>query len=190
MVKILIGCTGSVATIKVPLLCDVLTKSFDSAEISLIVTKNSLHFFDPAELPGNVHVYKDEDEWMNWKERGDPIMHIDLGKWADIFIIAPLDANTLGKISNGLCDNLLTSTVRAWTMSKPLVFCPAMNTKMYTHPLTAIQFNMLIGWGYKMVPVVEKTLVCGDTGLGAMAEVGTIVDVVKNEIHKINPVIS
>jgi len=178
MVKILLGCTGSVASIKVPVLVEELREFIDNVEISIIVTGNSLHFFDVKEIPENVIIYKDEDEWTTWKKRGDPIMHIDLGKWADLFLIAPLDANTLAKMANGLCDNLLTSAVRAWELSKPLIFCPAMNTKMYDHPLTGMQINTLLSWGYKVVPVVEKTLVCGDRGLGAMAEVKTIVEFV------------
>lgn len=84
----------------------------------------------------------------------------------------------------GMCDNLLSSTVRAWEITKPLVFCPAMNTKMYEHPLTAKQINILAEWGYKMIPVVEKTLVCGDKGLGAMAEVDTIVKFLQNLISE------
>lgn len=67
-------------------------------------------------------------------------------------------------------------------MSKPLVFCPAMNTKMYNHPLTEQQIRILQGWGYHLVPVIEKTLICGDTGAGAMAEVPVIVDYVKTLI--------
>lgn len=65
-------------------------------------------------------------------------------------------------------------------MSKPLVFCPAMNTKMYEHPLTSQQIQTLTSWGYRLVPVIEKTLICGDTGLGAMADIHTIVDYVQD----------
>lgn len=71
-------------------------------------------------------------------------------------------------------------TVRAWDVSKPLVFCPAMNTKMYVHPVTETQVATLKSWGYIEVPVIEKTLMCGDTGLGAMAEVSTIAESVLN----------
>lgn len=78
-----------------------------------------------------------------------------------------------------MCDNLLTCTARAWETCKPLVFCPAMNTKMYNHPLTEQQIDILQKWGYHLIPVVEKTLICGDTGLGAMAEVSDIVKHVK-----------
>jgi len=60
-------------------------------------------------------------------------------------------------------------------MSKPLLFCPAMNTRMYEHPITSSQIEVLKKWGYTEVPCIEKTLICGDTGLGAMAELDTIV---------------
>lgn len=75
--------------------------------------------------------------------------------------------------------------MRAWELSKPLIFCPAMNTKMYDHPLTRKQIDVLMGWGYKMIPVVEKTLVCGDKGLGAMAEVETIVKFLQDVVLKL-----
>lgn len=78
---------------------------------------------------------------------------------------------------------MLTCTARAWEMSKPLVFCPAMNTKMYNHPITEQQIKILQKWGYHLVPVTEKTLVCGDTGTGAMAEVAVIVSHVKNLLY-------
>lgn len=60
-------------------------------------------------------------------------------------------------------------------MSKPLLFCPAMNTRMYQHPITANQIETLKAWGYKEIPSIEKKLMCGDTGIGAMADVDTIV---------------
>jgi len=76
----------------------------------------------------------------------------------------------------GLCDNLLTCVAQAWNVKKPLLFCPAMNTHMWEHPVTATHIATLKTWGYTEVPCTTKTLVCGDTGLGAMAEVPTIVD--------------
>lgn len=183
MVKILLGCTGSVATIKLPVLINTLTKQLESSghniEIKVIVTECAKHFITSYDIPSEIEIYTDSSEWTAWNERGDPILHIDLGKWADIFLIAPLDANSMAKISNGICDNLLTCTARAWDLAKPLVFCPAMNTKMYHHPITICQINTLTTWGYHLVPVIEKTLVCGDTGLGAMAEVSTIVDFIQ-----------
>ncbi|XP_060520501.1 phosphopantothenoylcysteine decarboxylase [Cylas formicarius] len=180
MVRILIGCTGSVATIKLPLLIGDLLKYNENITIRVIVTKHAKHFFNVKKIGQDVDIFNDEDEWLAWSNRGDPVLHIELGKWADLFLIAPLDANTLAKISNGICDNLLTSTIRAWEMTKPLIFCPAMNTKMYQHPLTLVQISLLKSWGYLEIPVIEKVLVCGDKGLGAMADVSTIVSFVIN----------
>lgn len=186
MVNILIGCTGSVATIKLPILVRTLTQKLSensiSVKIRIIVTEQAKHFFKETDISDDIDIFSDHDEWSTWKNRGDPVLHIELGKWADVFLIAPLDANSLGKISSGICDNLLTCTVRAWDMSKSLLFCPAMNTKMYIHPLTANQISTLISWGYREIPVTEKVLICGDAGAGAMAEVSTIVDTVESLI--------
>lgn len=82
----------------------------------------------------------------------------------------------------GICDNLLTCILRAWDLTKPILFCPAMNTKMYEHPITKVHMNTLKSWGYEEVPCVSKTLMCGDTGLGAMAEVATIIAEVRKRI--------
>lgn len=176
---ILVACTGSVATIKLPvLLQQLLTKSSEApfnVEIKVITTDKAKHFIQTVEIPSNIQILSDDDEWSAWTKRGDPVVHIDLGKWADVMLIAPLDANSLAKIASGICDNLLLCTVRAWDFTKPLIFCPAMNTRMWEHPLTQEHINVLKGWGFIEVPVVAKTLMCGDTGNGAMAEVDTIV---------------
>ncbi|KAK4873372.1 hypothetical protein RN001_015401 [Aquatica leii] len=183
MVNILIGCSGSVATIKLPVLVKSLRElqpnTFKDIQIIVVTTERAKHFFNVEELVGT-KLYDDSDEWNAWQQRGDPVLHIDLGKWADVFVIAPLDANTLAKIANGMCDNLLTCVARAWDVSKPLLFCPAMNTRMYTHPLTMGQISLLESWGYKLVPVVNKTLMCGEVGDGGMAEVPTIIEFVLN----------
>lgn len=80
----------------------------------------------------------------------------------------------------GICDNLLTCTVRAWDLTKPLLFCPAMNTHMWNHPLTAEHINKLKTFGYIEIACISKMLMCGDSGAGAMAEVQTIVNQVVN----------
>lgn len=178
--NILICCTGSVATIKLPALIEALWDSNLSKqcnfEIKVVMTENSCHFCDISQLPSSVKVYRDKDEWSMWNRRGDPVLHIDLRRWADILIIAPLDANTLAKISTGICDNLLTCIIRAWDVQKPLLFCPAMNTYMWNHPVTAHQIAILKSWGYVEIPCISKMLMCGDKGLGAMADISTIVD--------------
>ncbi len=100
--KILIGCTGSVATIKVNELVDQLkNKSF---EVQVIATEHAQHFLKKENT--NCKVWSDEDEWKMWSERGDPVLHIELRKWADVLVIAPLDANSLAKMAN-VCISLL-----------------------------------------------------------------------------------
>ncbi|KZS18483.1 Phosphopantothenoylcysteine decarboxylase [Daphnia magna] len=149
---------GSVATIKVNELVDQLkTNNF---EVQTIATKSAQHFLKADTI--DCKVWSDEDEWDVWKDR------------------APLDANSLAKIAQGICDNLLTCTVRAWDLAKPLLFCPAMNTHMWNHPLTAEHINKLKAFGYIEIPCISKTLICGDSGTGAMAEIKTIVDQVVN----------
>lgn len=72
-------------------------------------------------LSASVSLAGDEDEWRGWKQVGDPVVHIELRRWADVFVIAPLSANTLAKLANGLCDNLVTCVARAWDFNRPLV---------------------------------------------------------------------
>lgn len=177
--RVLIGCTASVATIKlVPLLRSIKERRKD-CEIRVVVTERAVHFFDLEEARLYAEfVYRDEDEWAAWQGRGDPVLHIDLVKWADVFVLAPLDANSMGKIASGICDNLLLCVVRAWDVEKPLFFAPAMNTKMWNHPVTSEHVAKLSSWGYKQIPPISKLLMCGDQGVGAMAEVDTIVDTI------------
>jgi phosphopantothenoylcysteine decarboxylase len=110
-----------------------------------------------------------------------------LRKWADVMLIAPLSANTLAKVSHGLCDNLLTCIVRAWDFSKPLLVAPAMNTHMWSHPFTAPQLDILQRLGVVVIPPISKRLACGDVGVGAMAAVESIVDAVKEAAQALSP---
>lgn len=96
--NILIGCTGSVATIKLSLLVAKLLEN-KRLEVQVVATEHAKHFFKREELPSNVAVFFDENEWSAWQKRSDPVIHIELAKWADLFVIAPLDANTLTKLA-------------------------------------------------------------------------------------------
>ncbi len=176
MVNVLIGVTGSVATIKIQEVVDSIHEEFRAQrkQLSVIVVRTSSAVaFMPVNLEGVDRVVGDSDEWQNWKQKGDPILHIDLRKWADILVIAPLDANSLGKLANGLCDNLLTSVARAWEIGKkPFVVAPAMNTLMWNHPITEIQLKFIrdVLSIEVILPLMNKKLACGDTGPGAMEE--------------------
>ncbi|KAI9364140.1 flavoprotein [Pilaira anomala] len=168
MPNILIAGTGSVAAVKIPLLVS-LFKKVPNVNVKVILTESAYFFVKDATI--DCPVFREKDEWSEWKKVSDPILHIELRNWADIVVIAPLDANTLGKIANGLCDNLLTCVLRAWDTQKPVVVCPAMNTSMWNHPFTAKHLTILQDiLGFKIIDPISKKLACGDTGLGAMAE--------------------
>ena len=120
--KVLIAATGSVATVKLPLLVDQVVAL--GHQVKVVLSQTACHFCSKQELLSGrgsiqgqgdstaaVAVHLEEDEWKAWSKVGDPVLHIDLTKWADILIIAPLSANTMAKIVNGMCDTLLTSLV-------------------------------------------------------------------------------
>ncbi|KAI8813558.1 Phosphopantothenoylcysteine decarboxylase [Cladochytrium replicatum] len=173
--RLLVGATGSVASIKLTLLVEKIKKSIPNVEVKVIATQHALHFFDRSAVDAEVLV--DSDEWKTWKSRDDPVLHIELRKWADAIVIAPLDANTMAKLAGGHSDNLLTCVLRAWDPTKPVIVCPAMNTFMWTHPFTERHLDTLKGFlGYSVINPISKKLACGDTGVGAMAEVDTIVE--------------
>src|SRR5262245_24360330 len=155
MAKILLGVTGSVAAIKTPEVYHALRQA--RHHVKLGATHAATYFFnvgliDPArpEAPVRNHevVYLDEDEWPGrghgrQYQRSDSVLHIELRRWADLLLIAPLDANTLAKLANGLADNCLTCVWRAWDLARPILLAPAMNTLMWTHPQTALHLRRL-----------------------------------------------
>jgi len=220
--NILLGVTGSVAAIRTPALYRALTAAGHT--IKVVATQASLYFFDPLELdPARSErnpevVILDEDEWpgrhegRRWR-RDDSVLHIELRRWADLLLIAPLDANTLAKIATGLADNCLTCVWRAWNTQRPVVLAPAMNTLMWENRLTALHLFWLahqFGGGgrlsekpldswtseelidsthrhlptIRLVGPIEKSLACGDTGVGAMAEVDEIVASVRSMLQR------
>ncbi|KAJ3216639.1 hypothetical protein HK099_005787 [Clydaea vesicula] len=113
----------------------------------------------------------------------DPVLHIDLRNWADMILISPLDANTLSKLANGQCDNLVVT----WDPKKPVILCPAMNTYMWDHPFTERHISFLKKeLGYLFLDPITKQLACGDYGIGAMADVKDIVAFVKRVKEEFN----
>jgi phosphopantothenoylcysteine decarboxylase len=180
--KLLLGATGSVASIKLKELLVELRERIPDIEIRIVLTEHAKWFVSPDDLHGE-SVYSDDSEWKLWKQKGDPVLHIELRKWADILLIAPLSANSLGKIANGLCDNLLTSVVRAWDHEKRLVVCPAMNTYMWRNPITPKQLHEIreIYNAEIVFPKDDHLLACGDVGPGAMADIKDIVNYIARE---------
>ncbi|EES02299.1 hypothetical protein BDA96_03G033100 [Sorghum bicolor] len=165
--RVLLAASGSVAAIKFEALCRSVA---EWADVRAVATASALHFIDEASFPDGVPLYTDDDEWSRWRRVGDEVLHIELRRWADALVIAPLSANTLAKVAGGLCDNLLTCVVRAWDYSKPVYVAPAMNTFMWDNPFTARHLAVLRDLGMSIVQPVTKRLACGDYGNGAMAE--------------------
>ncbi len=204
MARVMLGVTGSVAAIRTPELVSALRKA--GHEMRVVVTEPALRFFDARTFDGQGLLYRDVDEWPSsgWK-RGDPVPHIDFRNWADMLVIAPLDANSLGKFALGLCDNFLTCLVRAWDFEKPMILAPAMNTLMWRSPVTLRHLRMIlddhgdgaqpIAWRLDeaadvfarhaprivLVPPQSKRLACGDVGVGAMAEVPEVAETVRSQ---------
>jgi phosphopantothenoylcysteine decarboxylase len=209
MARIILGVTGSVAAVRTPALYEALRAAGHTVRV--VATEPSLYFFDLSALtpsePDDVGgpVFLDADEWVGTLyRRGDPVLHIEFRKWADILVVAPLDANTLAKFALGLSDNFLTCVYRAWDFTRPLILAPAMNTLMWQSPVTLRHLRQIVadvgdavaagdGWTLEEAPEVfarhapnvviippqAKRLACGDVGLGAMAEVATIAESVR-----------
>lgn len=218
MANVLVGVTGSVAAIYTPNLYTALKQA--GHRVKVVATDAALYFFDPAALdPADPDkpernrevVIVDADEWPGHVdgrhyERADPVLHIELRRWAEVLVIAPLDANTLAKLSGGLCDNCLTCIWRAWDRSRPVVLAPAMNTLMWEHPVTVRHLRQLaadakpegesasppghdpmqlVDWinhhcpGLSIVGPISKRLACDDVGVGGMAALADIVTAVQ-----------
>jgi phosphopantothenoylcysteine decarboxylase len=187
MANVLLGVTGSVAAIYTPQLFEDLRQAGHAVKI--VATKSALYFFDSLTIasttPGMRNrdvVFLDEDEWPGERyRRGDPVVHIELRRWADVLLIAPLDANTLAKLALGITDNCLTCVYRAWDRSRPVILAPAMNTLMWQHPATARHLAQVasdLGSSLRVVEPIEKKLACDDVGLGAMAERRALLDAI------------
>jgi phosphopantothenoylcysteine decarboxylase len=193
MANVLLGVTGSVAAIRTPALYAALRKQGHAVRV--VATNAALYFFDPAELdpqqarrnPAVITI--DADEWPGQTagqhyRRDEPVLHIELRRWADLLMIAPLDANTLAKLAAGIADNCLTCVWRAWDVNRSLILAPAMNTLMWKHPLTARHLRQIQtdNANVRIVGPITKGLACGDVGIGAMAEVEEIVAAVAASI--------
>jgi phosphopantothenoylcysteine decarboxylase len=146
--------------------------------VQALVTRRARHFL--AGFPADVPTHDDEGEWSSWQKLGDPVLHIELRRWADVFVVAPLSADALAKMSQGISDSLLLCVARAWDFAKPMVVAPAMNTMMWEHPVTAEHLSRLIAWGVTVVPPVAKELACADVGMGAQASAETIAQTVRD----------
>ena len=175
--NILIGITGGIAAYKICELIRLFKKN--GANVKTVVTKNALEFVTVLTLQtlSQEPVYFNQFECEYKKPE-----HIALCDWADLFLIAPAGANTIGKIANGICDNLLTSLACAF--SKKIVFAPAMNTGMWNNPAVQKNIEVLKSCGAEIVYPDDGYLACGVNGQGRLAEIGKIFDTVCSEFDK------
>ena len=171
--NILLGVTGGIAAYKIATLASMLKKQ--KANVKVIMTENATQFITPMTfetLTAN-KVYTDTFD-RNFEFKVD---HIELGKWADVFLIAPASADVIGKLANGIADDMLTTTALA--MRCPIVVSPAMNTAMYENKIVKHNMMKLRTYGMEVILPASGYLACGDAGAGKMPEPEMLLEYIK-----------
>ena len=181
--KILLGITGGIAAYKTPILVRLLKKA--GAEIKVVLTENAKEFVTPLSLSTVsenpvLSKFKDDDE--NWNN------HVELGLWCDLMLICPATANSLYKMANGNCDNLLIATYLS--CKSKIFFAPAMDLDMYKHESTKQSIEKLISFGNILIPPDSGELASGLVGEGRLPEPKSIVDFLISHYSKNLPLIN
>lgn len=175
--RVVVGVTGGIAVYKALDIISALRKQ--DIEIKVIMTESAKQFVTPLafqSLSQNMVITDMFAEPKAWE-----IQHIALAQWADIMLIAPATANIIGKVANGIADDMLSTSIMA-TEAK-VIFAPAMNTKMYENKIVQDNINKLKGYGYSFIEPASGRLACGDSGKGKLANVSDIVDRVLIELE-------
>lgn len=175
--NILIGVTGSIAIYKTLEIIRLFVKS--GANVRVIMSEEAKRFITPLTFEAisqNRVLHVDTEDWSN------DLNHIHIGKWADIFLIAPISANTINKLANGIADNLLTQTILAF--EKQIIIAPSANTNMILNPITKQSLKKLEEFGFITCAPQDKLLACNDVGTGALAEPQLIFDITARELLK------
>ena len=175
--NILIGVTGSIAIYKTLEIIRLFIKS--GASVRVIMSEEAKRFITPLTFEAisqNEVLHVDSESWAN------DLNHIHIGKWADVFIIAPITANTINKLANGIADNLLTQSILAF--NKQVIIAPSANTNMILNPITKQSLQKLESLGYITCEPQDKLLACNDVGTGALAEPQKIFDITARELLK------
>ncbi len=176
--KIILGVSGGIAAYKTAHLVRLFIKA--GAHVRVVMTPASKDFITPLTLstlsknPVYSEFYSEEDGNELWNN------HVELGLWADFIVIAPATANTLSKMANGNCDNLLIATYLS--AKCPVYFAPAMDLDMYKHPSTLDSFHKLKAFGNIMIPAESGELASGLSGEGRMAEPENIVSFIEDDL--------
>ncbi|MEM9339238.1 MAG: bifunctional phosphopantothenoylcysteine decarboxylase/phosphopantothenate--cysteine ligase CoaBC [Bacteroidota bacterium] len=176
--KIVVAISGSIAAYKIAFFVRLLVK--EHAQVKVIITESAKNFITPLTLStlSKNPVYSDyfdakTGEWTN---------HVELGLWADLMIVTPLSANTLGKMANGICDNLLLATYLS--AKCPVLVAPAMDLDMYKHPTTLSNLNKLKSFGNQVIEATEGELASGLVGQGRMAEPEDLILAVRKRLGR------
>ena len=173
---VLLGITGSIAAYKIAYLASALKKLH--ADVQVLMTENATNFINPITfetLTGNKCLVDTFDRNFQFQ-----VEHVSIAKKADVVMIAPASANVIGKIANGLADDMLTTTVMACRCQK--IFAPAMNTAMYENPIVQDNIKKLLSYGYEVLTPASGYLACGDTGAGKMPEPETLLEYILKEV--------
>lgn len=177
--SILLAVSGSISAYKAADLTNRLTKL--GYDVHVLMTKAATDFITPLTL----QVLSKNTVHFDVMSEEDPksVNHIELAKKADLFILAPVSANTLAKLAHGLADNMVTATALALPAETPKLIAPAMNTKMYENPLTQRNLSILKEVGYEEIEPRSSLLACGDLGRGALAELDTIIEHIEKRLQ-------
>ena len=172
---VLLGITGSIAAYKIAYLASALHKLH--ADVHVLMTENATNFINPITfetLTGNKCLVDTFDRNFQFQ-----VEHVSIAKKADVVMIAPASANVIGKLANGLADDMLTTTVMACRCQK--ILAPAMNTAMYENPVVQDNIRKLKNYGYEVITPASGYLACGDSGAGKMPEPETLLEYILKE---------
>lgn len=173
---VVLGVTGSIAAYKIANLASALVKLH--ADVHVIMTQNATNFINPITfetLTSNKCLVDTFDRNFQYN-----VEHVSLAKKADVFLVAPASANVIGKIANGIADDMLTTTIMACKCKK--IISPAMNTNMFENPIVQDNLKKLQHYGYEVIDPACGYLACGDTGAGKMPEPETLLAYILREI--------
>lgn len=173
--NVVLGVTGSIAAYKIANLASMLKKL--NADVTVLMTENATNFLNPITfetLTGNKCLIDTFDRNFQYS-----VEHVSLAKKADVVLIAPASANVIGKLANGIADDMLTTTVMACDCKK--IIAPAMNTRMYKNPIVQDNMDKLARFGYEVISADTGYLACGDEGVGKMPSENVLMQYILRE---------
>jgi phosphopantothenoylcysteine decarboxylase/phosphopantothenate--cysteine ligase len=173
--KILFQLSGSISCFKSAQVISILVQN--GHEVKCVATKNALRFIGEATLEGLTGSAVFSDSFQS----GRMMDHINLARWADIFVLCPATANTINKLSRGIAGDVIGQLFLAKGSEKPYLIFPAMNHEMYSHPATQEALSTLAKWGVKVMSTGTGHQACGEVGLGRLLEPNEIVSLIENK---------